>query len=875
MLIVMFRHFITCALFLLPLSTAQADPAQMPPPPVTLAQAMARVQAPTHGIALVVGADAITLPDMETAPVSGISISDCADLFAMSHMEFGAVTAIAPASMVVFNNYPGTPDLSSSFGPGDALKQLAATLDDTQWNNLFSERGLGLSDLNASQQTLWWAMFPSRELKIVPKVSGGLPSGKIEPTDLTGDLPEARVCVGQRVIMFGNSMGGGMMFVPDQSPPGAPLQWTTVSVPKPPDTSLYGSQVRAEIANQPKRSDLKFNLPALQTPIAFAGVETVGELVNRIGFATGLELYADPHYAGYTVTILGTDKSAPARDLLQALALCVAGTYRNVGRAYVLTNDLVGLAQTREIWQQYLQAAEYMMRQSRDQAQLAVYRNHPNAQPPSFGDPMAMSKAEEAPGPNDKLARFIPWAHLNMFPYAKLTSGQQDAAKRIADTYAATHAARIARDPKMAPNVNGTWTLQPIGEAQVIVPGFPQPINLSNAGAGSLTMPPLEVMNQALKNAEDWLKHNQKESFGKPLPPVSELLKSTPRRALLAAPQSPDQVKSLMATMHKLGLNELWLTVFSKGVACVPGTPFPQPLNRKDDLLSVALDAAKGSGIAVYPVIDLLTWGAAAPDSVRDYNVVGEDSVQIATRQAAAPRPTVDPDHVDKPPAGLSVSPFAPKVGADLTALVKMVAAHPGVAGLIGREAAPPGYTGYRSFGESDNALGYTESARLAFLRAYHADPLDIDSPSSVSADLSLPLWKGARMPLDLSSAWTRYRADADKHLMRSLYQTIQLAAPPGANLPILLESGDQKRFEGGIIPPGPWPADGSWPQAKPESIFETIPIPPGCDMLDLQWALHSSVGARNATGYVLGIAPSDGGLGADEFERLAAKIAP
>ena len=54
-----------------------------------------------------------------------------------------------------------------------------------------------------------------------------------------------------------------------------------------------------------------------------------------------MELYADPRYSDRKLSVQGT--SASAGDLLRALALAVTGTWRVVGPAYLLTDDLEGL----------------------------------------------------------------------------------------------------------------------------------------------------------------------------------------------------------------------------------------------------------------------------------------------------------------------------------------------------------------------------------------------------------------------------------------------------------------------------------------------------------------------------------------------------
>ena len=116
-------------------------------------------------------------------------------------------------------------------------------------------------------------------------------------------------------------------------------------------TGSLGRRCAKARPNLPKPGELSTD--TLTAPVPLAGVRTVRDLVIRIGLAQHLELYADARYAARTVILAGA-KSAPAGDLLSALALCVSGAYRKVGPAYVLTDDLVRLGRQKHVlWKDF------------------------------------------------------------------------------------------------------------------------------------------------------------------------------------------------------------------------------------------------------------------------------------------------------------------------------------------------------------------------------------------------------------------------------------------------------------------------------------------------------------------------------------------
>ena len=109
-----------------------------------------------------------------------------------------------------------------------------------------------------------------------------------------------------------------------------------------------------------------------------------------------------------------------------------------------------------------------------------------------------------------------------------------------------------------------------------------------------------------------------------------------------------------------------------------------------------------------------------------------------------------------------------------LTEAVRQIAAQPGLTGFVWEDA------------DADADLGYTPQMRLAFLRAFHADPVDVTQNKFLQADSTLPLFDDAALDKTLPEQWTKFNKDADTALLRQLYAAAQSGTGPAR--PILME---------------------------------------------------------------------------------------
>jgi len=219
------------------------------------------------------------------------------------------------------------------------------------------------------------------------------------------------------------------------------------------------------------------------------------------------------------------------------------------------------------------------------------------------------------------------------------------------------------------------------------------------------------------------------------------------------------------------------------------------------DILTEAIAKGKRSGIAVYAVMDLFYWGATPPDGLQDLNIFGETSTQEEARwnqRNALLPPGSQPQEYFTSGAiipifpGVAVAQTNPEVKTDLLSLARLVGEHKGLAGIVLRDTDPPGYdlgaNGDNSSESFDFELGYVPSARLAFLRQYHIDPVDLYPAGGWMgiADTNLPNFSEENgwtsgLTSDGIKEWAQFRREVNLDLLRSLGRAAIPADPIAA----------------------------------------------------------------------------------------------
>ncbi len=753
-------------LALLLLGTLSPTGAQTPPvqpaakalAPLTLARALAQMPPPTKGIWLAVGADKITLPAGALPPPADASPTVLANTFGEITQDFGSVTALAPATRVLLNDNPPAPDLSTGVSSLTGFNMLTAELDDAQWKALTSESGLGLSDLtDDTQRLLFHGLFPQGQLWVATQDPAQEKLPKDQRTDtrnVSNQIDGVRLRIRQTSHIYLHDKKGQPMFF---SGPAADPSRLHIWHPENRFPRAQNVILRAVVPNTPKSGDLTFSDTKFQQTVSLTGARTVGEIVARIAAKTHTEIYADPHYAARTLTVFGPAQEAPATDVLKALALAVAGTCRQVGPAFVLTDDLEGVGTRRTRLTKWDDAATQVMLKLKDEAgEMMLQRRLSQARSlPTFGDPMALTPEQMAGLKDSPILPGVPGEDWN-YPYAKLTPAQQRQALRIANAYEdslATRGADSSADPPREPDPTGAVILSPYYAVQYLIPTVQGPVEGNNSiditslyWPGHATSP-----NAAADEAKEAAEAAGPQPPMPPQLPLPLLLHSRPRRAVIGHPTTPAAVDALVAAMQKIGLNELWLDVFSGGKSHIA--------DHGTDILTEALKQTQGTGIAVYASLSLLSWGNAPPKDTWDLSILGQNSQQEVT-------PYLPP---------VLVSPASASVKKTLTDRVRNLASRPGLAGFIWEDATQQG------------GLSYTLPMRLAFLRAFHADPVDIDIPNGLLGDVSLPTFDDAAVDTALTKHWDDAQLGANVFLLTQMRQAI----PATADRPILIPRND------------------------------------------------------------------------------------
>ena len=788
---------------------APAAPAQAA---LTLAQALAGVPPPKDEMFLTVGAERVMLPLGAVPPQKGDSASQIGQAYGRIVRDFGGLTALAPPEMTLLNTQPGTPDPYDGVPPKDALKMLLASLSDGQWKALTGATGLGVSDLTGdAQRALLAAFLPSGDITAHLLRGAGDAGGPGGDVTLTArDLQAVRLRLGQQV-QIGLPVEGKpntTLVSGDYSATGKPQYITYEGGGGAAKDRLYGAVVRQTVPNVVKPSDLDFDRTALTSPVPLGGVKTVGDLLQRIGATLKIEIYADRRYEKRSVILVGP-ATARARDLLRGVAFCVCGTYRRVGPAYVLTDDLLGLAPRRRILTRF--AEEAAMARSRMMAEagdrLVTVRGGVDGLP-ALAEGLGFSGAQKALAAQADQGQAPGQGVSLTVPLAKLTPEQQALARWQIQQWNDSYDARphTPDDALGHVTLDGDFRLTSQAALLLLSPAVPGPVSMSLNG-GDLFQPSSKLRDAFWQKQQQDREAAQKAHpapapptarfQARPAPPALSALLARqprqPRRAVVASPRTVPEVDALVASMKTVGLNHLWLDVFSEGHS-----------HLDPDILTEALARTKGTGIVVFPTLDLLCWGKDAPAGAADLTSMGETSAQAAAwqqRYQGIVNQNMTPEEADKQPAptDLSVFPFSDAVQATLTALVRRLAGTAGVGALVLRETVTPGYerpAGSHSGGGEDD-LGYTAPLRLALLRKDHVDPLDLASDfgvEGVTLDTSLPEFEydeamqtvGPGTTGTVRSDWDALRSGADAAFLRGLLAAAQETA--GHRMPFLVK---------------------------------------------------------------------------------------
>lgn len=818
-----YRRVFCLALLFLPLGAVSADaPAAPPAPhPPSLANALAAMpdtSVADGSVVLTVSPDILpapppadtSTPDAPAADDSGVvqTPGTLADRYGRSLQVFSHVLALAPPTMTVLNTDPALAELPLGRLAGQHPETyLLGSLTPAQLKQAGTTTGLAYADMTPDQQSLMHALLPE-PLEIVPTALSDHKMDKAERAAFDAQIKK----------VSGNDLFGSLRFHAYltanffvHAPVGYGIGDTQDLTPSTGAYKLpfggYGNMesrgkstetlLKADVPNAPKPGDILWNRRDLERTVSLSGLTTVDSLVQRIGNATHLELYSDPHYAALPVLARGDLKARqPAGDVMQALALCVCGTWRRVGPAYVLTDDVQGLgtrqaflAEIGQIWSNRLSESG---KAAGKQLETLDWLHSLSFVPGDIGtlSPDQITTIQKASGTNEG---DLPWKSLppalqehlkdhflhygDMFP--KQMNLPPEIAKMGDDMKSAAESVRPDTPVDTTINIRLAVELPGTGAMMLDGPYRIQPPKPDDAAGAK---PDTSA-------------------------PANSIVLDKPLRGVLCAPKTPDEARAVVAKLMEMKLNTLFLNVFTGGRTYFPNDALPPTTEDAGGVLAAALAAAKPQHIAVYAVMDTLCWRkdgltphpAPWPSGyTEDLTVTGETPDHVVQRRYAARSLSEIYDHprylLAREGTEAWASPLDPAVRTLLPTLARTLAATPGLSGLVFQDTVPPGYAGERT--QENLGLGYMLDNRLAYLRAKHLDPVDLSSGfgDTVSVNVSEENFSGYYR-IDIPTfgsqtsdyaAWVKMLKGTDTSLLAGCWQSAHAAAPL---LPLLIRS--------------------------------------------------------------------------------------
>jgi hypothetical protein len=705
----------------------------------------------------------------------------------------GGLTAIVPKTMATVNSrFTNAPNLYEGLPRDAKVLYLLRSLSPAQWSKATGD-GLSVGDCQGEQRAVFESIVPNPLRYSMGTVTDyrGITTrngpGEIK-TMSSGDRAKVKLRIVRhlhvRVSMENN--GGWSITEPE----GDMKPGTTMPLLVEDEDSEFGHQVIVRGPNVPRKSHLDLKDPRLDKPVAFKSGERLANLLDRIGTATGFRFVADPHYAPMLMVERGT--TASARDLLGALSLGVAGTYRRVGGTYVLTADLEGMAAHAVrvgVWEDALEK----MVEARSNAWRQQIARSGGLSKIQFSSPAyeGLTETEKA----NLEANDRPSDGPHFIPIDQASKPIRDAIKnwrpgnRI-DRERVGVSSSIRYDIVL-PGSGRTWWQGWLGnteeyqsEPYVWTPPNPPPVALPLDHQGGVT-------------------------------------------GIVLHADTPAQAKAQVARVARLGLGELWLET------------------RDAAALKAAVEAAEAAKVRV--ALTVRPWEIPAGATVRDPDrtVTGEFG-----RTLAASKLAIEPwlnfwmdIRAFEPPTRSYLAPLDPATGAVVVSLAQL-ARTPGLAKVVVLDLYPSGYgktetnaSGsywYSNALDAYLAYGYSDAMRAAYLAAASVDPIDLET-QMVRTNVGLgPAWgeeysvpQGFDQWQKAKAKWSHDRAAA---LAKALHEAVPSCPilipgePPTNHLPPL-PTTYLYRWEGaGDLPVAPMDfGGGSVPEVAEVGILDLI----------------------------------------------------
>jgi hypothetical protein len=262
----------------------------------------------------------------------------------------GSLHVIAPAQMTVIDpDYKQSPNTYDGLPRNEKVLYLASTFTKSQFEEACN-KGIGLSSMTQEQQAVYRSILPS-EFKYQttsvwnPNDRSSAPPATTQIT-LTPDEESQVLLKFYKQMTLGVRLGTNGSFSAisaqdwDRHKPGTKLS-TRIDSATEDKNSAFGIEIRKSYPNQAKPSDLNYKSSSYDMAFPLTPSSTVKEICQKASELIHRTIISDARFQNEVVTTLGT--SARCGDVLKGLALCLTGTYRQVGETYVLTSDLEGI----------------------------------------------------------------------------------------------------------------------------------------------------------------------------------------------------------------------------------------------------------------------------------------------------------------------------------------------------------------------------------------------------------------------------------------------------------------------------------------------------------------------------------------------------
>ncbi len=770
---------------------------------ISLKDALNKARPGNTALALAIGAENETRSAEDIKKANPDTVFRVAEAFGLSSRAFGGLTAIGSQTYPELLTDFSTANAFADMPPTQAFTLLMASLDDRQRAALTGKAGLGLSDLTTTaQKQIFEALLPDDEV-VVNRRGASEEVGK-NLGNLREKASAVRFRVAQEIGIQAEMKGQeyGRTDIPALTGKDAPNFYDLSSyMAYSNKDKVNGVLIRREVPNRLKPTDLNYNAPVLQAAIPLKDLKTVKDLIARVAKRTGVELYCDPNYEKQTLTFTASNqKAASASELLRATAFCLAATYRKVGPAFVLTDDLVGVGTRRQMIQDFEEECDAERAEAVQAAEKKIKGDpaQKNLKLGGFNDPLALTPEQEKTpkGPakvTDIMDSMMALGGVSL-PFEKLTPKQQEAVQSFeaAQKKQASTLPDAERAAAFQPDLDKNLHILKKLSIQMVISGVD---GVVATDFGAELMP---LFRPDFKLPENLVPDDILSRY-KDLPKWTEIAKAYSRRAVICEALTTAEVDAALTRIAALGFNQMWLSVFENGKARIPGTPFPldPACDPKIDLLTYAIDAGKKQSVTVCPLVYALSWGKDAPAAQQLLTLRGENSAQSAQRQFkisgrkmsgmfAAYQEFMPKTKPVPPTPNIWVDPTQPATQTALTGLFQAIRGHAGAGDPVCRDLMPPGFTG--SGGGFDGlmsprkiaALGYTPELRLAFLKKNHCDPVDISTAqyggfggTTFRANTSLASYDVESGGGDLLSKWNQFRVESLKTALRPLLASL------------------------------------------------------------------------------------------------------